>query len=148
MDRFIRIAAEDSGACLKFTARILVQVARIMMNAELVSRAEQRIIIPTVYRENYLSALKSLSNRGSSEPLIRMLDFAQRFTTLVDWRSFEFAKAELKSIESVDTPQGPVMHFQANFRVCPGYGQPGGPKGKSEIRKTKSETNSNEGYGK
>ena len=40
-----------------------------------------------------------------------------------------FARVELKSIESVDTPQGAVMHFQANLRVRAGYGQPGGPKG-------------------
>jgi hypothetical protein len=42
-----------------------------------------------------------------------------------------FAKAELRSIESVDTPQGPVMHFQVFLQVRPGYGQPGGPKGKT-----------------
>jgi hypothetical protein len=46
-----------------------------------------------------------------------------------------FSKVELRSIESVDTPQGPVMHFQAFLQVCPGYGQAGGPKGKVEIGK-------------
>lgn len=73
------------------------RISRVMMNAELVSRGEQRIIIPTIYRENYLSALKALSNRNSAEPLIRMLDFAQRFTALVDWRNFNLAETELKA---------------------------------------------------
>ncbi len=40
-----------------------------------------------------------------------------------------FSKVELKSVESVESPQGPVMHFQALLLVRPGYGQPGGPNG-------------------
>lgn len=73
------------------------RVARIMMNAELISAGEQRIIIPTIYRGNYLSALKAASNRTSPEPVIRMLDFAQRFSIAVDWTSFKRAEADLKA---------------------------------------------------
>lgn len=73
------------------------RTARIMMNAELVAAGQQRIVIPTIYRANYLSALKSISNRTSAEPLIRMLDFAQRFTLSVDWTGFQRAKADLKA---------------------------------------------------
>jgi hypothetical protein len=73
------------------------RVARIMMNAELVAAGEQRIVIPTVYRNNYLSALKAISNRSSGEALIRMLDFAQRFSISVNWTDFARAEAELKS---------------------------------------------------
>ncbi|MEI9990198.1 MAG: Fic family protein [Rhizomicrobium sp.] len=73
------------------------RVARIMMNAELVAAKEQRIIIPTIYRANYLSALKAISNRTSPEPLIRMLDFAQRFSLTIDWTDFRRAEAELKA---------------------------------------------------
>lgn len=35
------------------------RVARIMMNAELLARDQERIIIPTAYRTGYLSALKA-----------------------------------------------------------------------------------------
>ncbi|HEY5379308.1 MAG TPA: Fic family protein [Pseudolabrys sp.] len=73
------------------------RLARVMMNAELVAAKEQRIIIPTIYRANYLSALKAISNRTSPEPLIRMLDFAQRFSGSVDWSSFAEAEANLKA---------------------------------------------------
>ena len=72
------------------------RLARIMMNAELVSGGEQRIIIPTIYRANYLAALKAISNRTSAEPLIRTLDFAQRFTRAIDWRNFAQSEAELR----------------------------------------------------
>ena len=71
------------------------RTARIMMNGELAAAGEERIIVPTVYRANYLSALKALSQSGRPEPLIRMLDFAQRWTAAVDWRSVEETRREL-----------------------------------------------------
>ncbi len=62
------------------------RIARIMMNAELVAKDEQRIIIPTIYRNNYLMALKAMTHSHHPEALIRTLDFAQRYTAMVDWR--------------------------------------------------------------
>ncbi len=71
------------------------RTARIMMNVELAVAGEERIIVPTVYRANYLSALKALSQTGRPEPLIRMLDYAQRWTAAVDWRSIDETRREL-----------------------------------------------------
>ena len=62
-----------------------------------------------------------------------------RYLDAVAKASF-FAKVELRSIESVDMPQGPVMHFQVYLQVRPGYGQPGGPTGKTETEKGKVRT--------
>ncbi len=71
------------------------RTARIMMNAELLAAGEERIIVPTVYRANYLSALKALSQSGRPQPLIRMLDYAQRWTATVDWCSLDETTREL-----------------------------------------------------
>lgn len=62
------------------------RTARIMMNAELVASGEERIIIPTAYRTDYLGALKALSHNSRTRPLIRMLDYAQLYTHSVDRR--------------------------------------------------------------
>jgi hypothetical protein len=51
------------------------------MNAELVTAGENRIIAPTVYRNNYPAALKALSHNGITGALVRTMDFAQRSTT-------------------------------------------------------------------
>lgn len=67
-----------------------------MMNAELVTAHEQRIIIPTVYRGDYLAALKAIINRTSPEPIIRMLDYVQRFTQSINWTDFKKAEDELE----------------------------------------------------
>jgi hypothetical protein len=72
------------------------RTARVMMNAELIAAGEERIVIPTVYRANYLSALKALSQSRRPEPLIRMLDYAQRWTAAVDWRSVAKTRRELE----------------------------------------------------
>ncbi len=60
-----------------------------------VAAAEERIVIPTVCRANYLLALKALSQNGRPEPLIRMLDYARKWTAAVDWRSVEETRREL-----------------------------------------------------
>ena len=65
--------------------------ARIMMNAELVAEGQARIIIPTIFRDNYLSSLKALSLNSRFEPLIRTLDFAQNYTSHIDWSNRHLA---------------------------------------------------------
>lgn len=71
------------------------RIARIMMNAELVARDQERIIIPTAYRTDYLGALKAFSHNGHTAPLIRMLEVAQSYTHRIDWRTLGHARAEL-----------------------------------------------------
>lgn len=73
------------------------RMARIMMNAELVAADEQRIIIPTVYRTNYLVALKALTHNNDPVPFIRVMDFAQRWTAAIGWQNFDQA---LKRIQA------------------------------------------------
>ncbi len=68
------------------------RVGRIMMNAELVAAGETRIIIPTVYRNNYLMALRAMSQNGLAGALLRALDFAQRYTAAVDFAALDGAR--------------------------------------------------------
>jgi len=68
------------------------RAARIMMNAELVAAGENRIVVPTVYRNNYLMALKALSQNGITGALVRTLDFAQRYTAAVDFSELDQAR--------------------------------------------------------
>lgn len=70
------------------------RISRLMMNAELTAAGQQRILIPTVYRDNYLSALRALSG-GRVEVLPRVLDFAQRYSRAVDFTSLAAAEVDL-----------------------------------------------------
>lgn len=80
------------------------RVARIMMNTELVAADEERIVIPTVYRNNYLAALKALSHSQATEPLLRVLDYAQRWTAAIAWGEFEETRRMLEKCDAFVEP--------------------------------------------
>lgn len=80
------------------------RVARIMMNAELIAANERRIIIPTIYRNNYLAALRALSQTQNAAPVIRMLNFAQKYTAAIDFSTYEVAESELRRTNAFMDP--------------------------------------------
>ena len=73
------------------------RVARIMMNAELVACGERRIVVPTVFRSNYLAGLKALSHNAITRTLIRSLDFLQRYTLAIDFSTLAGAQEQLSA---------------------------------------------------
>ena len=70
------------------------RVARLMMNSELEAAGEVRLIIPTVYRLNYLSALKAATHTGNFAALMAVLVFARRWTARVDFTSRDTAERD------------------------------------------------------
>jgi fido (protein-threonine AMPylation protein) len=80
------------------------RVARVMMNAELHAAAESRIVIPTVYRSEYLSGLRALTHNAQPRPLVTVLDFAQRYTQAIDFSSFDRARAQLEETHAFVPP--------------------------------------------
>jgi hypothetical protein len=73
------------------------RLTRAMMNAELISGGERRILIPTAYREDYLLALRALSRQGNPRPLLLMLDRAQQFSAAIDYAELPRALAVLRA---------------------------------------------------
>jgi len=57
------------------------------MNLALSCEARTRIVVPTVYREDYLLALKALSRNSEPEPYVRMLTRAAEFSRWLDYSS-------------------------------------------------------------
>lgn len=80
------------------------RIARVMMNAELVSVGACRIIIPTVYREDYLLALRCLSRTGDPEAYIKMLTRAQAFTASIDFTDYQQALRQLRKSNAFMQP--------------------------------------------
>jgi hypothetical protein len=71
------------------------RVARIMMNTELVAAGEHRIIVPSVYRNNYMMGLRGMSTNGHAAGLIASLDFAQRYAAAIDFAELDVARDQL-----------------------------------------------------
>ena len=81
------------------------RVGRVLMNAELTAAGEQRVVIPIVYRDNYLQGLRALSRNGDPQPLIRVLDFAQEYAAAIDWSDLKRAERMLGETNAFLTPE-------------------------------------------
>jgi len=81
------------------------RIARIMMNAELARASEVRIVIPTVYRLNYLTALKAATQTANDQALIATLAFARRWTGRIDFTERQTAEADLERTNALRDAQ-------------------------------------------
>lgn len=59
------------------------RIARVMMNAELTAAGLSKIIIPNVYRIDYLDAIRKLTRRQEPDAYIRMLNRAYEFSATI-----------------------------------------------------------------
>lgn len=81
------------------------RVARLTSNAELSSAGQVRIVIPTVYRNNYIAALNGFSGEaGQGQSLLAVLDFAQRWTSAIDWSNYDEACKTLEGCNAFRDP--------------------------------------------
>lgn len=80
------------------------RLARLMMNAELSAAGQSRIIVPTVYRGEYLSALSALSANGRPDAIERVLAFAQRWTSQVDFSDLALARRQVDATNAFVDP--------------------------------------------
>ena len=59
------------------------RIARVMMNADLAKANQSKIIIPTVYRDDYLGALRRLTRQRDPKTYIRMLSRIHKFSSII-----------------------------------------------------------------
>jgi fido (protein-threonine AMPylation protein) len=65
------------------------RLARILMNTELVFAGQCRILIPTIFSEDYLLTLRRLTREGDAEPYINMLNKAQEFVSKINFFDYD-----------------------------------------------------------
>lgn len=87
------------------------RIARIMMNAELDAKNLTRIIIPIVYREDYLLVLRRLSRQAEPEAYLTMLQRAQAFTASIDFSDYQKALAQLYKANAFLEPDSGKLTF-------------------------------------
>ncbi len=62
------------------------------MNAEYVAGDEQRAVIPTISRNDYLRALRRLSRQDRPDLFVTYLDRVRRWTARMDWSTLVVAR--------------------------------------------------------
>ena len=83
------------------------RTARIMMNAELTAGSQARIIIPTVFRDDYLGALRRLTRDDDSSVLIKALRYAHDYTFGIDFSDIPTATSQLEETHAFEEPDSP-----------------------------------------
>jgi prophage maintenance system killer protein len=87
------------------------RIARVMMNAELSSKGFSKIIIPTVFREDYMGALRKLTRQQIAEPFIRMMLRAYEFSATLRQESLDEMERYLISCDAFKEPKEGKLKF-------------------------------------
>ena len=86
------------------------RIARVLMNAELTAAAQQRIIVATALRGDYLSGLRAMTHNAFADTYVSVLSALQAYTGAVDFSSRPAAELDLHRRRAFDdTSQQPDM---------------------------------------
>lgn len=87
------------------------RIARMMMNAELSASETARIIVPTVFREDYLLALRKLSRNGRPDTYASVMERLQRFSSSIPCADFEAARQFLQEANAFSDAEAAHLNF-------------------------------------
>jgi hypothetical protein len=91
------------------------RVARVMMNAELSAAGASRIVIPSVYRDEYVSGLRRASvNDGDLSGLVRVMAHAWRWTAAMPWADRAAVEGQLEATHAL---QDPIIAREEGLRL-------------------------------
>jgi arsenate reductase-like glutaredoxin family protein len=88
------------------------RIARIMMNSELVKNSEQRIIIPNVYRDDYLGALRKLTREYNPNIYIKMMIRAQEYSSWLNPISFDNMLKQIENSNAQNEPNEGLLKWK------------------------------------
>jgi hypothetical protein len=80
------------------------RISRIMGNAELFKSGLSRIIVPTVFREDYILSLKKFTNRKEPDTFVRVMDKLQYFSNNIFGENFDELNNYLKATNAYKEP--------------------------------------------
>ena len=78
------------------------RIARLVMNAELSVVEASRIIIPTLFREEYLDCLRVLTREGNPGPYVAAMQKIQAWTAAFDYQDLDRVIASMKACNAFE----------------------------------------------
>jgi hypothetical protein len=91
------------------------RIARVMMNAELSAKGLSKIIIPTVYREDYMGALRKLTRQRVADAYVRMLLRAYEFSSPLHGESIDEMEKHLIECDAFKEPKEGKLKIISNL---------------------------------
>jgi len=101
------------------------RISRAMMNSELVYAGQIRIIVPTVFREDYLLALRRLSRSADPKPYISVMEKLQRFSSNLWGENFYELDEYLKSCNAYEEPENARLQMIDRIGLKANHSSPG-----------------------
>lgn len=95
------------------------RISRIVMNAELSRSSEARIIIPTLFHEEYVDCQRQLTRQNDPSGFIKILVLMQNWTTALDFSN------DVTLIEAIRLTNA-VEHSRVQFKLTMPDGSPVG----------------------
>lgn len=80
------------------------RMARVMMNAELVNQGQTKIIVPTVFRDDYLGVLRKLTRQHDPAAYLGMLQRAQEFSATIVGDDMDLIEKHLYACSAFKEP--------------------------------------------
>ena len=87
------------------------RVSRIMMNAELTAAGQSKIIVPTVFRPDYIGALRRLSRNGDPDVLISAMTRLRDFGRTLSGVDFQLMRRQLENANAFKDEEGFILRF-------------------------------------
>ena len=77
------------------------RVARVMMNAELSAVQAARIVIPSVYRNEYIAGLRRISTNDDLGAFVPIMTYAWRWTSAMPWADSTATEGQLNATNAL-----------------------------------------------
>ena len=87
------------------------RISRIMMNSELVSVDQSKIIIPTVFRDDYLNSLRRLTRRSDPTVFIRAISRVREFSSNITGDDFDATRDYLERCNAFKEGEDYILRF-------------------------------------
>ena len=78
------------------------RMSRVMMNAELVRGRQSKILVPTGFRNDYLTSLRRFSRFDDPSVYVKSMRFLHDYTQQIDWSTHESASGDLQSTNAFE----------------------------------------------
>jgi fido (protein-threonine AMPylation protein) len=87
------------------------RLSRIMMNSELVSQDQYKLIMPIVHRESYLNGLRSATRRGRFRTMVKVIHQMQCYTASLDWTEYNEVRSAIQEDAADKDPDEGITIF-------------------------------------
>ena len=87
------------------------RISRLMMNAELTAAGQAKVIVPTVFRPDYIGALRCLSRDGRPDVLVAAMRLLWEYSRWLSSGDFETLKGRLEGSNAFSDDERVILRF-------------------------------------